>query len=558
MKMKDGISRKMKHGSKSVGICAAVICAVILLNLLMSSLCSELMLFIDNTPEPLYTLDEETEFLLGKTLEAVDAERGEENPVKVDIIFCADPDILIGNDMLRPVYYTALQMENTFPDNIRVSTRDVWENPSSVADFQINAYSTILPGHVIVSSGSEFRVYTKDSFYVTSSADPNTPWGYDGEKTFVKGIMAVTRAESPICALTINHGEPFATEEGRTKYSEFLRVLEGSGYDVIYLNLEKQEIPEDCRLMITFDPKTDFRSNFQSDGVSEIDKLEKFLDQAYSYVVFADADTPKLTNLEEYLEEWGIVFNRYQNGMPYEVLDPESALAPDGKMILAQYEIEGVGGSITKEMREYSMPPKIAFGNSLSIAYSPTYEQKYVMENEEQGTGSYIYGAYNRNMISRNIYDVFRTTDTAFANATVNGAPALDDKGNPIVLTDSPFRLMTMTEQERRVSEGVGYTNATNYSHVCAIGSVDFASNDVLTNKAYGNTDILLLLLRTVGKEVVPVGLDFKELHKAAIDEDYLASSTAVWYTVILAAVPAVAITVTAGVVLGKRKFRSK
>ena len=74
----------------------------------------------------------------------------------------------------------------------------------------------------------------------------------------------------------------------------------------------------------------------------------------------------------------------------------------------------------------------------------------------------------------------------------------------------------------------------------------------------YQNTDILLLLLRTIGKEVVPVGLDFKELHKATIDEDYLASSTAVWYTVILSAVPAVLIAVTGSVVLGKRKLRSK
>lgn len=558
MKLKDGISRKMRHGSKSVAISAAVICAVILLNLLISSLCSKWMLFIDNTPEPMYTLEDETEFLLEQTLSEVDAKRGEDNPVKVDIIFCADPDLLIANDLLRPVYYTALQMEYAFPDNIRVSTRDVWDNPSSVADFQINAYSSILPGHVIVTSGSEYRVYTKDSFYAKSSADLNTPWAYDAEKTFVKGIMAVTRAESPICALTVNHGEVFATEEGREKYSEFLRVLDGSGYDVVFLDLEKQEIPEDCRLLITFDPQTDFLSGFQSDGVSEIEKLDHYLDQAYSYIVFADADTPKLTNLEEYLEEWGIVFNRYEGGSAYEVLDPDSALAPDGKMILAQYETEGVGGSITMEMREYSAPPKIAFGNSLSISYSPTYENQYVMEDQENGIGSYVYGSYDRNGISRNIYDVFLTTDTAFANAKVNGAPVLDDKGNPIVLTDSPFRLMTMTEQERRVSEGVGYTNATNYSHVCAIGSVDFASNDVLTNKAYGNTDVLLVLLRTIGKEVVPVGLDFKELHKATIDEDYLASSTAVWYTVIFTAIPAIAVTVAGSVVLGKRKLRSK
>lgn len=546
-----GLSRKMKYGSATVGIAAAVICVVILLNVLVTALCSGFMVFTDITPELLYTLDDETEFLLEQALTEVDAKRAEDDPVQIEIIFCADPDQLLQNDKMRPIYYTALQMENQFSENIQVTTIDVWDNPSAVDAYRANAYSKIYPSYVIVSSGSEFRLYTRDAFYLYTSSTSTKPYAYSGEQTFVKGIMAVTRAEAPICALTTNHGEPFATEEGRAKYSEFLRIIEGAGYDLVYLDLEKDEIPENCRLIITFDPQKDFVANFKTDGVSEASKLDDYLRNSYAYMVFADADTPKLTNMEEYLEEWGIVFNRNESGLPYAVIDPASALNPeDGKSIIAQFETEGAGGTITKEMRQYSAPPKIIFGNALSISYSHSYERTYVLADEEQGTGAFIYGAYNRNMINRSIYDVFSTTNEAKAYA-------LDANGEQTLLTDSPFRLMTITQEERVVSEGIGFTNASMYSHVCAFGSVDFADNKILTSGAFGNSDVLLSLLRTVGKEVVPVGLDFKVLYNGEINEKYMEPGTAVTYTVILIALPAIAIGTTGTVVLLKRKFRN-
>ena len=124
------------------------------------------------------------------------------------------------------------------------------------------------------------------------------------------------------------------------------------------------------------------------------------------------------------------------------------------------------------------------------------------------------------------------------------------------LLTNTAFRLMTITQEPRLVSEGLGYTNASMYAHVCAFGSVEFVSNKVLTSSAFGNGDVLLSLFRTLGKEVVPVGLDFKVLYDDVIEEDYLESGNPVMSTVLLIAVPAVAITIAGSVVLMKRKFR--
>ena len=146
--MKNGFSRKFGRGSFTVALSAVVLAAVIFLNALFGILCTENRWFIDLTSghfrekdlatyAGMYTLTDSAQTMLSQTFEAVDASRPADDNVKVDIVFCADPDILCKNEQMRYVYYTALEMEKAFPDHIQVSTTDVWTNPSSV-----NAYMT--------------------------------------------------------------------------------------------------------------------------------------------------------------------------------------------------------------------------------------------------------------------------------------------------------------------------------------------------------------------------------------------------------------------------------
>ncbi|MBQ8345088.1 MAG: hypothetical protein IJY42_02345, partial [Clostridia bacterium] len=130
--MKNGLNRKIRYGSVSLGLTALVICAVLLLNVLVSVICSATHSFIDLTTEPLYTLSDTGVNLLKQTLESANEGRDEDDPVVVDIIFCADPDILEASDLMRYIYYTALEMQEQFPEHIRVKTEDVWDNPSAV------------------------------------------------------------------------------------------------------------------------------------------------------------------------------------------------------------------------------------------------------------------------------------------------------------------------------------------------------------------------------------------------------------------------------------------
>ena len=562
--MKNGFSRKVKHGSLSLGLSAAVIAVVILLNALVTFLCTSNRWFEDLTTGHfreqdldiyggMYTLSDPARNLMQLTFDTVKENRPEED-VKVDIIFCADPDLICGNQYMRYIYYTALEMQKAFPDYIKVSTKDVWSNPSSVNAYRTNSYSSIYQTNVIVASGSEFRVYNQRSFFVYSETTDSTPWAYSGEKTFIKGIIAVTKVDSPIACLTTNHGEAFATEEGRENYSAFIKVLKDAGYEVQFLNLKEDEIPENCRLIITFDPQQDFFSSFNStdpNAVSEIKKLDKFLQNAYSFMIFADADTPRLTNLEEFLEEWGITFNRYEdlNGVVY---DPDNALDGAGNAFVGTYETEAMGGSITEDMRKYGEAPKIVFSNAIGISYSTTYESAYSLADETNGTGAFSYGYYSKNQNTREIYDIFRASETALTYQKKDGVPAL----NAPVDTSGDFKLLTLTRENRYIGEGQGYTNINDVSYVCAIGSTEFASNAVLSSNAYGNTDLLLEILREIGREIEPVGIKFKPMYSATAGQQYVLEANPTSKTAVLVALPAVAFAFSGILVLVRRKFR--
>lgn len=560
MKIGNGFGQKLRYGSASFGIVAAVLAVVLLLNIGLSVLCSAQRWYLDMTTEPLYTLTEEADNLLASTIASANANRAEDDPVTVDIIFCADPDRLYQHDLLRYVYYTALNMQKAYPDTIRVSTRDVWDNPSSVDEFRTNSYSSIYQSNVIVASGTEFRVYGYRNFFTYNTTTDETPWAYNGEKSLIKGIRAVTRAESPVCALTTNHGEPWLDPQKAAEYSSFLSVLDDAGYDVVYLDLLTQEIPENCRLIVTLDPQSDFLTPFDGAAVSELNKLDVFLSKAYSFMVFVDSNTPKLTNLEEYLEEWGVTLGRDADGNNFEVLDPEHKLDGTGLSLLGQYESEGMGGSLTKDMRETGGSPKVAFGNSIAIEYSPTYEITYNLPNEEEGTGAYISASYSKNNKSRSIYDVFRTGSAAFAyGMQADGTRVKDKEGkDKPVNADGSYSLMTITSHTRLIGEGQGYTTVYDNSYVCAIGSTDFAKNGVLSSKSYANTDVLLSTLRQIGKEIEPVGFNPHSFYKPEMDTElYNKDTTGVAITAVLTLLPAVIMLGSGIFVLVRRKVRT-
>ncbi len=573
MKIKASTGRKLRYGGMSVLLTALIIAVIIIVNVIFSALATKFLWYGDLTPELLYTMSDEalaiieegdSEFGTQSPIERVDEIRAEnkayneengltedmegyrDENLMINLIFCDDPDTVQSNTTQKYVYNNALELEEKYPDYIEVINYNIIRNPSAVARFKTNSLSKIYTTSVIVEFGTEFRIREIRSFYTFNETTDDEPWAYNGEKAFVSSILAVTRAESPIALFTVNHGESMTD-------TSLEDTLWDAGYEVGYIDLETQEIPDKCRLIVVMDPKEDF---LVADGISEIDeidKLDEFLDETNSMMVFMDPSTQKLGNFEEYLEEWGIAFDRANVGgseASHLVMDKSQSLTSDGYTFFADYAVGGVGASLTKDMRSRPVAQSIVFANAMSISYSDVYSlTRYTPEDTstDEDDVAYNYGSYSASGTYRRIYDVFVSSPSAEAYA--------GDAANPIeVATETdPLKLMTVSVEDRTTQEN-NYSTINEASYVLACGSTEFVTSKMLQSNSYGNTDFLLTALRAIGREPVPVGLMFKPFADDTIDT--VTTSEATQYTVVLAVVPMVIAAVTGAVVIIRRKHR--
>ncbi len=557
-----------KKGKRRMRVMTAlVIVAVILFNAVFSVLAYNGLWIVDQTKtryktieNRLYTLDEQAEELLRTEMipavDAVNAQRtaqGDE-PLKVGIIFCSEPDLIEGNEYMRYVQYTARAMQRKFSDHIEVKYINGTKNPTELQKYKVNSASTIYDSNVIIEFGTEYTVHAWRSFY-TSNSDSEDPWAYNGEKKLAASILSVTRAESPICCITYNHGETIFDDKGaiREEYTSFVDIIESAGYLVQHLDLERDTIPEDCRMILTFNPQEDFKAfgNLGENGISEIEKLNKYLDMAYTFFYICDRETPELKNLEEYLVEWGIVQSRIASAADdddnFEVRDTAS-IDTAGNFIMAEYASHGLGASITSDMRSFAYPSKVIFGNSTAISPSETFKKTYnKLDDEDPNSEVFVTYNYNKNGVVRYMYDVFTTSATAYVNAP-NG-----DK-HEVATDETRFKLMTITQETRTRQEG-NYQTVNEATYVLALASTDFVKNDILNSSAYGNTDVLLSALRATSKEVIPVTIEFEPFYIYDIDET-LAASIDYRYLILVAALPVIAITVCGIVICVRRKYK--
>ena len=522
-------SRKFKYGSLSVIMTCVIIAAVMLFNGVFKLLADKYLWYTDLTRDEIYTLSD----VAVQALENVDKD--------VHILFCDDPDNLEDDYYSKMVYKTALGLAEK-NDYVHVDTVNIWREPSAVNRFKNNSKDAIYASDIIIYSGTEFRVYRLKSMFTFNDAASDTPWAYSGEKKFVSGILAVTQAESPIACITVNHGEPFMTDSALQETQYIFQLLEDGGYKVQLLDLAKDEIPEDCRLIMVYDPQDDFLVSDGVSTISEIEKLDRFLDGTNALMVFMNPTTPLLPNLEEYLEEWGVKFDRHTDNLGKiqgtTIRDYQNSLTEDGMTVVGAYATYGLGASLHSDMRT-TYPPKVIFKNTMGISYSDMYE-KSTYTDEEDPSYQFDYGYYYNDGISREVYDIFLSPATATA--------VVDTKVVGQANAKDPFKLMTVTRESRMVDN-----ENEDYSYVLACGSTDFLSSTLLLSNTYGNTDLMLSSLRATGREFVPVGLKLKPF--ASTDIETLTTAQANRYTIALIVIPTL-ITAIAGVyVLVRRKY---
>ncbi len=500
-------TRKVRYAVIAVVLTALVITVSVLFNAVFGTLAKRFGWYTVMTRTPNYDVSATCFAVLGDALAA-------RTGANAEIIFCDVPENLNEDSTQRILYETACSLADHFSDRLTVKTYDIWTNPDTVRKYTktVNPVTgetvdtTLKSSSVIITSGEYFRAYALEEFFSFHDGDSSQVWAYNGEKKLAAGILRATDPEEHIVCLTQNHGEVFYDYE-------LLYLLDDAGYSIRYIDLYRDEIPEGCSLIISHNPNSDIISDDALSAVSETDKLDAFLSVAgNSFWVLVENGTPKLPNMERYLEGWGVDFC-YDPSEIYRhmVQDNSSSLTSDGYTIYGEAVREGDSKALLS-----SLDRKVVFKNATAMKAADGFVSN--------GDGSYTKGA-------RTLYSMYRGGENAVSWA--NGSPLPGGEG---------ALLMTMTAQ----------TNGAGSSYVGVVSSVDFFSEDFLQSAVYGNTDAMMHAFAVTGREHLPEGLVLKPFESTDISTVTTAQMLA--WTIALAGIPAAVISVTAVAVLVKRR----
>ncbi len=446
------------------------------LNLLLTSVGLTHTVFIDTTPEGLYTLTDAMKEQLSFVDELPDDER------EVRITFCADPDTLLSTDTTRVPYIMSLELADEF-DRISVHTVNVLYNPAAVQKYKPTSLSDIEPTDVIVSYGDRYRVISLERFWVQNTS--KVRWAYNGEYRMASIIMSVTSKNRPAAYFVTNHGESYYDVNDPTSKmsldTAYLYDLLGErGLDVKTIDLSVEEIPDDCVLLVINDPRTDFLydpDKIDSLGyVSESEKLDRYLVSRHGSIMVSKDHELTLPTFDAFLYEWGFDI---QTGMVKDDENYMPSAGGDHSKILGMYNTDedSYAHAIYGEFADLPSAPAMVFKNT---GY---YKCSYTPAAEMPEAGTYI--------ASRNYASLFRTSLAARAY---------------VKEVDGSFNLFSGVEGEMHVAgvttrlEMDSYTAEYKYSYLFCAPSRSFFSSELLGNTSYANYDIVSALVENMSR----------------------------------------------------------
>ena len=469
--------KNRKTGQRLIGLIGAICIAVLVVaNILLVGLGVNAGLYLDMTPEGLYTLTDTMKDQLSYLDELRDDER------KLKITFCTDPDYLIASQSMRVPYFMAIELANTY-DVVEVETVNVAYNPTAVSKYKATSLSEITSSDIIVSYGDRYRVVSLQSFWVADSN--NVVWAYNGEYKMASIIMSVTSKNRPKAYFVTGHGETYydttAPESATSLASAYLYdLLTERGLEIKTVDLsEVDKVPDDCVLLVINNPTSDYISDpdrlDEYSYVSETEKLDRYLVSDHGALMVAKDHTVTLPNLEAFLYDWG-----FDIGTDTVSDETNYLVSEDGGYgkVLGVYDgdSESYGAAIYESFTALGNgAPSMVFDDTGHIlpAYGDTWSAP------EAGTYA----------VSRNYAPLFYTTSSAKSyEVGAGGALEVNNEG-----------IMHLAGVTTRL-EIDSYTAEYKYSYVFAAPSGGFFSNEMLGNTSYANYDIVSALVENISR----------------------------------------------------------
>ena len=490
--------KALRHGGVTAALTVLVVVIAILLNASVTTLAMRYGWFLNMNPASLYPVTDTCYDYLD-TYVIPDAKED------IRIIFCDDEENIRADSTLAFVLNTAEELAERYPDTVTIEYLNVWENPKIARTYGVKASTS-----VVVASGDAHRVCTLRDFFLFPANNSEQPVAYTGEKRFAVAMKAVVSPDAPVAYFTLNHGE--ATEDYALMYA-----ITDAGYMISYLDALSFDIPEDCGLLISYNPARDFTAVDGVSGVSEIDKLDAYLAKGGKFMCFVSADTfaaGGFDNIESYLAEWGVTFAHDTGAEGVEecfaIRDTAHSLTTDGYTLVGRIPSAGQGSEIMADLNG-----TLRASNATVIT---------VAEDFTPSNGDYVKG-------NRTLMPLLRTYAGAEAWAG----------GRPVDRTSEGYNLVTLTKDP-----------ATG-GFVLACSSTEFATESTLQSGVYDNGPFLLTAMEAMGKGEIPIELKSQPFADETIH--ILTTAQARNITIALVGVPTLAVLIVGLIVLVRRKF---
>lgn len=513
--MKRSRVEKLRYGGVALTVTVLVICVAVMLNVICAMLSSRYeWMYVNMNVNTVYSISDNCrDYVNDYVVAEVDkhnAQNGQDQ--KIRITFCDTEKNIQGDESLKYIYDSIIELKAMFPDHIEIAYLNVWDDPSTAREYGVTSTAD-----VICEFDTRYETVNFADFYITNPENSEEAIAYNGEKILASCLMRITQADTPHCYFTVNHGESIED-------LSLMKVMIESGYTVGFLDTSSQPIPEDCELLITYAPQRD--ASVAEDGVDEVALLQQYMLSGGRYMVFINADTfasGGFDNFEGLLEDWGVTFmHRTSNDgieQSYLIKDPSNSLTVDGYTVLSENSDKGIGADVLSGINYPN-----AFGNATSINFSADFAS--------DGNGNFVKEQLGVKKIAAPLLVTHSSAQAWMGGIAVARAD------------DRPFVLMSITE---------GKSDGGDTGYLVACTSTEFASQDKLQSAVLGNGRTLAEIVRYMGRDNAPADLTFKSFSGTKIES--LTTSVANTYTVVLAIVPTALVAIAGTFVLIRRRF---
>ncbi len=281
---------KTKLRALAVSLVIAIILAAIPLNLLANSL----GISWDMTPAKYYSLNQTSQNVLS-TLNQ-----------DITIYFLYElEDVEANKDTL--VLAKILRQYAEY-EHITLIDFDISERPDLALQANPENNLILTEGDIVVSGNGLTKKVSSANLFETN--ETTSALTFIGENHITGAIQYCLNGKVPTIYFLEGHDERKYDED----YTGVVELIRANSYAVNTVNLsEADAVPDDCKILIVADPKSDLTDD-------ELDKLEKYLDKGgnINFLMAPNSDAVNYTNFE-------ILFKQFGVGMNYDIIEETGA-----------------------------------------------------------------------------------------------------------------------------------------------------------------------------------------------------------------------------------------